>query len=419
MASPTVHPTPWQDLGADVGAALERRLETMVEELAYGVTVSVPGFAGIDQPRFHRDARETVRVALRRFVTLAGTEEPALTPEVREVYVALGAAEAREDRGPDALISAFRAAARLLLREASDAVLADGPLSVDQVLQIADATNAFVDELVAACTDGYAQQVRELAGERDRRRHRLAELLLEGGASPLVVQQAAAAVGWDPLDRVTPVLLPLAEAREARFRYGSDGLVSERGDQVVAIVRHGTRFDRDLLGPRLRGRRAVIGPTGPWTDLPEGVRLTELTARLTRDREAAITVDEHLVELALQGQPAAVALLVRSRLAPFDGLPEGQRRQLLVTLESWLRNWGARAAVAEELFVHPQTVSYRIRRVRQLLGNRLDDPAYRFEALLALADVLGREAAPTPGVSQDTGSDSEGKTRSHHRGGGS
>ncbi|MDI6909555.1 PucR family transcriptional regulator [Nocardioides sp.] len=419
MSRPTVHPTPWQDLGADVAAALELRLTTMVDELTRGVTVSVPGFAGIDQPRFHRDARETVRVALRRFVTLAGTGEPALTPEVREVYVALGAAEAREDRGPEALISALRAAARLLLREASDAVLAAGPLSVDQVLRIADATNAFVDELVAACTDGYAQQVRELAGERDRRRHRLAELLLEGGASPHVVQQAAAAVGWDPLERVTPVLLPRVEAREARFRYGSEGLVSERGDEVVVIIRHGTRFDRDLLGPRLRGRGAVIGPTAPWTDLPEAVRLTELTARLTGGREVEVMVDDHLVELALQGHPSAVALLVRSRLAAFDGLPEAQRRPLLVTLESWLRHWGARAPVAEELFVHPQTVSYRMRRVRQLLGVRLDDPAYRFEALLALADVLGRDVAHTAAADPGPGVDPQGETRSQHPGGAS
>jgi len=394
MPRPTVHPTPWADLGSDVAAALERRLESMVEELTRGVTVSVPGFAGLDQPRFHRDAREAVAVALRRFVALAGTREPALTPEVREVYVALGAAEAREDRGPDALITAFRAAARMLLREASDAVLAAGPLTAGQVLRIADATNAFVDELVAACTDGYARQVRELAGERDRRRHRLTELLVEGGASAQVVQQEAAALGWGTLGRVTPVRLPVAEAREARFRYGADGLVSERGDHVVAIVRHGTRFDRDLLGPRLRGRGAVVGPTGPWEHLPEAVRLTELTARWAREGADAL-VDDHLVELALAGHPAAVAVLARERLAAFDPLPEAQRLPLLVTLEAWLRHWGARGPVADELFVHPQTVSYRIRRIRELVGPRLDDPVFRFEMHLALVDVL-RSAGPGP-----------------------
>ena len=58
---------------------------------------------------------------------------------------------------------------------------------------------------------------------------------------------------------------------------------------------------------------------------------------------------------------------------------------LLSTLYSWLRHWGARAEVSAELFVHPQTVSYRVGRLRELLGPDLDDPVGRFELLLVLA----------------------------------
>ena len=45
-------------------------------------------------------------VALERFLDLVGTDEPALPPRSREVFVGLGAAEAREDRGPEALLAA-------------------------------------------------------------------------------------------------------------------------------------------------------------------------------------------------------------------------------------------------------------------------------------------------------------------------
>ena len=34
--------------------------------------------------------------------------------------------------------------------------------------------------------------------------------------------------------------------------------------------------------------------------------------------------------------------------------------------------------------MHPQTVSYRLKRLRELLGDDLDDPAARFELLLVL-----------------------------------
>ena len=47
--------------------------------------------------------------------------------------------------------------------------------------------------------------------------------------------------------------------------------------------------------------------------------------------------------------------------------------------------------MSAELFVHPQTVSYRLNRLRQLLGDDLDDPTARFELLLVLT------GAPTAG----------------------
>jgi PucR C-terminal helix-turn-helix domain len=389
-------PAPWQRLDTHVTRALTARLDLVADDLARRVVTSVPGFAGIDDPRFLRNAHETARVAVERFAELAGTTEQALTPSVREVYQSLGAAEAREDRGLEVLTTALRTSARLLMREVTAALAQAGQVTPERVLDVADATSAFVDELIAACTDGFALQVRELAGERDRRRHRLVELLLAGNASGAEVSAAAAAIGWPQVGMLVPVVLPSAEAREARFRFGSDALVTERADSVLALVRMSQRYERDLLGPVLARRGAVVGPAVGWADLPGAVRVTDLTARQARpDGRAtqatqATQVIDHLVPLALLGEPMALAMLVRLRLAAFATLPESQRRPLLITLESWLRHWGARNPVADELFIHPQTVSYRIRRARELAGGDLDDPDLRFQLQLALTTVLGR-----------------------------
>ena len=78
-------------------------------------------------------------------------------------------------------------------------------------------------------------------------------------------------------------------------------------------------------------------------------------------------------------------MLSARRLAAFAGLRVAQRERLLTTLHSWLRHWGSRTEVSAELFVHPQTVSYRLGRLRELLGDELDDPVARFELLLALS----------------------------------
>jgi hypothetical protein len=60
---------------------------------------------------------------------------------------------------------------------------------------------------------------------------------------------------------------------------------------------------------------------------------------------------------------------------------------------------GNRRAVSEELGVHPQTVRYRLGRVRELFGPVLDDPAARLRLLLALGWEPGPEA-PVPGLEE-------------------
>ena len=396
MAAPAGLSTPWELLPADLAGALGDRLAPTVDAVARNVSESVPAFADIDDPKFQRDVHAAVQVAVERFLDLIGTDQPALPPKVREAFVALGAAEAREDRSPDVLLAALRAASRGLLRAASQVLAEVRPLTSGELLDLADAVTAYVDELVAAGTDGYAQQLREQAGETDRRRRLLGELLLRGNAAEAAVLSAASDVGWTRLSDVVPVLLPSEHARDARFRYRADGIVLDREHDAVLLVHGGRRTDRAQLTQALRGRGAVVGPTLAWPRTPEGVRLAELTAQLVGDPSSGVAstgdpvfADDHLALLALQGEPGALGVLAARRLAPLADLPVNQRRRLLETLHSSLRNWGARAEVARELFVHPQTVSYRVKRLRELLGDDLDDATAHFELLLILADQVG------------------------------
>ncbi|MEI8083651.1 MAG: helix-turn-helix domain-containing protein, partial [Actinomycetes bacterium] len=58
--------------------------------------------------------------------------------------------------------------------------------------------------------------------------------------------------------------------------------------------------------------------------------------------------------------------------------------RLAETLRSWLLNQGRRDAVAAELFVHPQTVRYRMNQIRGVYGDRLNDPDTILELTIAL-----------------------------------
>jgi D-lactate dehydrogenase len=81
----------------------------------------------------------------------------------------------------------------------------------------------------------------------------------------------------------------------------------------------------------------------------------------------------------LRADPELAEELAASRLAPLAGA-----ERLEPTLRAWLDRPGQIQAIAHELGVHPQTVRYRLRQLRDLFGTRLEDPEARFELALAL-----------------------------------
>jgi hypothetical protein len=361
-------------------------MAAIVDAVAGELTESI--YAGVDDAKIAQDIRRGVGAALERFVDLVGTDEPALPAGVRETFVGLGAAEAREDRAPEALLSALRTSARVMLRETSTALAEARPLATEDLIDLSDAITAYVDELVAATTDGFTLQLRE-QGERDRRRRLLAEMLVRGSAPERAVLAAAEGIGWRRIDRVVPILLPPEQTRQAQFRYRDEAVALERERDSVLLLRQGRPASRELLERTLKGRGAVIGVAVDWARVPQAVRLAELTAQLASDGVDPgdpVFAEDHLATLALRGEQAAFAILTERRLAPFAALREATRERHLETLQSWLRHWGSRAAVADELRVHPQTVSYRIRQLRELLDGDLDDADARFELALVLAD---------------------------------
>jgi DNA-binding PucR family transcriptional regulator len=95
--------------------------------------------------------------------------------------------------------------------------------------------------------------------------------------------------------------------------------------------------------------------------------------------------EHHDVALLLSAEPRLAGDLARRRLAPLAAIRgETTRSNLTATLRAWLHNPGQRKTIAHSLGVHPQTVRYRMARLRELFGASLDDPDGRFELELAL-----------------------------------
>jgi len=108
------------------------------------------------------------------------------------------------------------------------------------------------------------------------------------------------------------------------------------------------------------------------------------SCRLGEDTDT-IDTDTHLVELVLGADREAADDLRRLALAPLDQLRPNTAERLAETLRSWLLHRGQRDAVAADLFVHPQTVRYRMTQLRELFGDRLNDPQAVLELIVALS----------------------------------
>jgi DNA-binding PucR family transcriptional regulator len=98
-----------------------------------------------------------------------------------------------------------------------------------------------------------------------------------------------------------------------------------------------------------------------------------------------LCTDEHDLALLLSAEPQLAGEICARVLAPLAEVRGATARtNLEATLAAWLSRPGQRKAVAHELGVHPQTVRYRVGRLRELFGESLEDPERRFELELAL-----------------------------------
>jgi hypothetical protein len=144
---------------------------------------------------------------------------------------------------------------------------------------------------------------------------------------------------------------------------------------------------RRQLEAALDGRTAALGPSVPWPRA--GASRARAAAALAlaaggRLPGGLVVAEDHLAALLLAADPGLAAELAATRLAPLHGLADAQRERLVATLREWLDRPGQVQAVAARLGVHPQTVRYRLGRLRELFGERLEDPDGRFELALAL-----------------------------------
>jgi hypothetical protein len=385
MSGDVARERPWEDLPPGIAASLRPALPGLTEAIIAAIAASIPEYKRPIEGAFGEGLRRGVEEALERFVRLI--EEPGGHVEESPVYRALGRGEMRAGRSLDALQAAYRLGARIAWRHLADAATA-ADIPTAALPTLAEAIFAYIDELAGQSVEGYAEAQSAEAGERGRRRARLMELLLtedDVAVDREAVEAAAARAGW-PLPRTLAAvaLRRGADADLVARRLGADVLSGRTPDGPLVLMPDPAGPGRaDLLAGALGARAAAIGPVvdpvRAWVSLRPARRLLALGVGDGPQR-----VDDHLTLLALDAAREPLRMLADRRLAALEGRTPASRARLEQTLLAWLEQQGSAPAVARELHVHPQTVRYRLARLREALGDQLDDPQARFELQLVL-----------------------------------
>jgi DNA-binding PucR family transcriptional regulator len=272
----------------------------------------------------------------------------------------------------------------------------------DEADWLRNAVLRYSRELAFAAAQIYAQAA-EARGAWDARLEAVIVDAVLRDEPDEALHSRASALGWAPGGSVvvvvgtTPGKDPAVVAK-AIHRIGRHAglavLVGVQGERLVVIV--GGVDDAAKAGaalaPAFGVGPVVVGPSVP--DLASATRSAAAAlgglraAAAWPDAPRPVAADDLLAERAIAGDTEAKQQLVEDIYRPLRAAGPA----LLETVEAFLEQTGSLEATARLLFVHPNTVRYRLRRVTEVTG--LSPTNARSAFTLRIALTLGRLEAP-------------------------
>jgi DNA-binding PucR family transcriptional regulator len=260
----------------------------------------------------------------------------------------------------------------------------------------------FSREIAFAAAEVYAQAA-EMRGAWDARLEALVVDALVRGEADDALRSRAAALGWVDIDRITVLVGSTPPGRvenlvdglrRAASAEAAEALVGVQGDRLVVVLGHSgpVAGAAARLAERCGPGPVVIGPSVPGlTEAGRSARAALsglVAARAWPQAPRPVAADDLLPERLLSGDTTARRALVDRayrRLQQAD-VP------LLETTSRYLATGRSIEATARALFIHPNTVRYRLRRVADVTGWDPVDPREGF--VLQIAITVGRLADP-------------------------
>jgi hypothetical protein len=286
--------------------------------------------------------------------------------------------------------------------------------SISDVTDPADATlmhEALMEygrEVAFATAEVYARAAEQRGAWDARLEALLVDSVMRAEADE-TVRTRASALGWRSRGDVVVVLgrLPsgattghaqesvIDDVRRSANTAGLDALVAVQGDRMVAVL--GGVTDPDKAGASIAGHfgegPVVVGPlVGDLLEAHVSARAAVAGLRAAPgwpDAPRPVTSDDLLPERALAGDGHARRQLVTEVYLPL--VDAG----IVDTVSTFLANGSSIEATARAMFVHANTVRYRLRRATEVTGLSPNDArhSYTYRVALTLGRLQARETS--------------------------
>ncbi len=398
-SEPAGHPSPplldaLPPLDDDAIAACRQRADHLSARISARIHAEVAAFA---DPSMHAVITEAIEMSVGLFIdALAGA--PTRGRAVGDFFRWLGRVEAAAGHDLDAMRAAHQIATQETwseLREASHEL----DLPATAVGQLANALLNFQNQLLQHAIQGFTLVRGRRGDARNSPRSMLIEALLRGDC-PDRIQELASAVSWPVPDSVSVMTTTMSAPARAVVNATTGALAGSNGQRLVVIV-------DTAAAPRLAQHLAqqVSDPVTlswgvPSDEVHHAARWSARLFRLAASGQVAppadgvLLCDDHRAKLCMHADPILRRCTDLEVLAPLLDETPKRRASLAETMLLWLQTRESVPAIADRLGVHQQTVRHRLRRIKELFGDRLSDPSETVALLTALESA-------TPGWRSD------------------
>ena len=356
--------TPLQRLAGE----LLERVEVLVERAAERMQELLPSYARIERAELLPIVRENTRTIL-----LAVSDPESAPPADHAHYRETGEVRAGQGITSDDMLHAWRIGVDVV-REEAHAVARELDLADSVLLEFVEATLRLADTGMLATTRAHHEAELETARHEQHHRANLVRGVLFSTLSPSAIHVQAAAYGLDPSAsycalRARPTTDVPARMLEAQLGI-ADGAGPRRG--LAALL------DGDLAGfvlapPRDTVRAPVgVGPAATLDALERSFRLATraLDTAVATNRTGLVGIDSLGLAPAVISDGDIGDALVARIVEPI--VAQGRTGvALLETVTRYLENDLRLEVTAAELFLHVNTVRYRLRRFEDLTGTSL------------------------------------------------